>query len=151
MNRNSALNYYYFDRNHFHQLMEPTKWCTPYLLGAKHKGEVIGAVILLVGPQNAHYHLGASRTDFLSLRPNNLLFDYMVQFAKEKGAKTLHLGGGYQENDGLFAFKSAFSGNNYFSYYIGKKIYNETIYQMLTESHQAKKELQKNYFPAYRA
>ncbi|WP_137790977.1 GNAT family N-acetyltransferase [Bacillus sp. E(2018)] len=151
MNRNSALNYYYFDGNHFNQLMKPTKWCTPYLLGAKHKGEVIAAVILLIGPQNAHYHLGASRTDFLSLRPNNLLFDCMIQFAKENGAKNLHLGGGYQENDGLFAFKSAFTGNNHFSYYIGKKIHNEVVYQMLTEKKGNAASQRPHFFPAYRA
>ena len=49
----------------------------------------------------------------------------MIGYSKLKNSKIIHLGGGYSENDGLFSFKSSFSNNNHFEYFLGKKILND--------------------------
>jgi hypothetical protein len=152
MNRNSASSYYYFSLAYFYRLMEQTTLSRPFLLFARHNDQIIGGVLLIIGKEFAHYHLGASKTEFLSLRPNNLLFDTMMEFSKSLGLKMLHLGGGYEENDSLFKFKSAFTNNNHYKYYIGKNIFNEEVYHELSGT--VKKNLlissASNYFPAYR-
>jgi hypothetical protein len=152
MQRNNAANYYYFSNSYFYRLMEETALSKPYLLLAEYNDQIIGGVVVIFGKEFAHYHLGASKTEFLSLRPNNLLFDYMVEFAKSKGLTTLHLGGGYKEDDGLFKFKSSFTNNNHFHYYLGKNILNRQIYDELSELTEGNSPLgsESSYFPVYR-
>ncbi|MDR0138031.1 GNAT family N-acetyltransferase [Metabacillus idriensis] len=152
MNRNNSLSYYYFDKSYFYRQMEEMLLCKSYLLLAEYKNQIIGGILLLIGNEYAHYHLGASKTEYLSLRPNNLLFDAMIEFSKSCGLKLLHLGGGYQENDSLFKFKTSFTNNNNYNYFLGKNILNKKIYKELSQI--AAKNLSpisdSNYFPLYR-
>lgn len=152
MDRNNALSYYYFDKAFFYRQMAETLLSKPYLLFAEHNGQIIAGVLLLIGKEYAHYHLGASRTEYLSLRPNNLLYDAMIEFAKSLGSKALHLGGGYQENDNLFKFKASFTNNNNYNFYLGKNILNDKIYQELSQMVMNNLSCNDDYdfFPAYR-
>ncbi|MFT4412584.1 lipid II:glycine glycyltransferase FemX [Fredinandcohnia humi] len=150
MDRNKASNYYYFSKDYFTKQMENTSLSRSYLLFAVYNEIVVAGVLVIVGKDFSHYHLGASRTKYLDLRPNNILFDFMVEFCKEKGSKVLHLGGGYQENDGLFKFKSSFTNNNNFSYYIGKKVHNIEEYNRLNDYVRNSYEVNENFFPVYR-
>ena len=50
---------------------------------------------------------------------------------KKNGFKKLHLGGGYQDNDQLFQFKNRFNPDGRLSFFIGKCIHNEQIYEEL--------------------
>lgn len=152
MDRNNALSYYYFNSSYFYRQMEETLLSKSYLLLARHNEQIIGGVLMLIGKEFAHYHLGASKTKYLSLRPNNLLFDAMVEFSKSLGLKKLHLGGGYQENDSLFKFKTSFTNDNHFNYYMCKNILNVNIYDELSKIVMNDDSLsgQYNYFPIYR-
>ncbi len=150
MDRNNAIGYYYFDRSYFLDQVKETCISKTYLLFTQFEGEIIAGVMVILGKEFAHYHLGASRTKYLDYRPNNLLFDYMIEFCKSLGAKQLHLGGGYQENDGLFAYKTSFTNNNNHDYYIGKKIYNLTKYQEVVGTIKENYEVNENFFPVYR-
>lgn len=152
MDRNNALSYYYFNKSYFYRQMEEMLLSQSYLLFAKYNEQIIGGVLLLIGKEYAHYHLGASKTEYLSLKPNNLLFDAMIEFSKSFGLKALHLGGGYQENDGLFKFKTSFTNNNNFNYYLGKNIINDKIYNELSQIVMKNPSLSghSNYFPLYR-
>ncbi|MEH7096681.1 GNAT family N-acetyltransferase, partial [Neobacillus vireti] len=150
MDRNHASSYYYFDEEYFFEQVKETGTSETLLLLAKWKNEIIAGVMVLVGKEFSHYHLGASKTKYLELRPNNLLFDFMIEICKSKGSQLLHLGGGYQEDDGLFKFKTAFTSNNNYEYYLGKKIHNTERYKVITESLQNQYELDESYFPIYR-
>jgi Acetyltransferase (GNAT) domain len=152
MDRNNASSYYYFDKSYFYRQMDETMLSKTYLLIAKYKEQIIAGIILLIGKEYAHYHLGASKTEYLPLRPNNLLFDAMVELSKSLGLKALHLGGGYQENDSLFKFKSLFTNNNHFNYYIGKNILNGKIYHELSQSvmNHISFNSSSDFFPLYR-
>ncbi|MFB6466865.1 lipid II:glycine glycyltransferase FemX [Cytobacillus sp. Hz8] len=151
MNRNHALDFYYFDQSYFDRQMEETQYSKPYFIFAKYKEEIIAGVLLIIGKEFAHYHLGASKTAYLHLRPNNLLFDAMVEFSKSFGVQALHLGGGYGDNDSLFKFKSSFTNNNHYDYFLGKNVVNEEVYRELikitTNDDTASGS---NFFPIYR-
>ena len=150
MDRNNASNFYYFDLELISAMLKESRFVSSHLLFAHFEGRVVSAVILYLCGEMAHYHLGASKNEFLYLKPNNKLFDYMIHYSKENGAKILHLGGGYDENDGLFAFKSSFTNNNHFEYFLGKKVFNYGKYNELINYYSKKNILSNSYFPIYR-
>lgn len=150
MNRNQADEYYYFEEKYFYEQLNNTEISESFLLFAKYEEEIIAGVIVLKGEEFSHYHLGASRTSFLHLKPNNLLFDFMIEFCQLKGSTHLHLGGGYSEYDGLFEFKSSFTNQNHYDYYIGKRVYDEIIYDQIKEDVKSRFKVNEEYFPIYR-
>jgi len=152
MTRNKASSFYYFNPSYFYRQMEETELSKSYLLLAQYNGEIIGGVLIIIGKEYAHYHLGASKTEFLSLRPNNLLFDIMIEFCKSFGLEALHLGGGYVDNDSLFKFKSSFTNNLTFHYFLGKNIFDEKRYIELTLKVKNDNQFDNNrdFFPIYR-
>lgn len=85
-----------------------------------------------------HYHL-SGRTEIADNSVNNFLLDEAVKFAKEKGAKIFHFGGGRSSlpNDGLLKFKSNFSKTK-LEFYIGKKIHNQKIYDEVVKQWETK-------------
>jgi len=151
MDRQNALSYYYFPFDHIESQLKDTEVFKAHLLFVYYEDKVISATILYTTKKFAHYYLGASDADYLYLRPNNLIFDYMVEFSKEKSCTSLHLGGGYEDNDGLFQYKCSFSNNNVYDYYIGKSIFNKKVYNLLVDERKQESNLKENYFPLYRA
>lgn len=150
MNRNNAKDFYYFSHNLIEEQLKDTDISKSYLLFVYFEEKVISAVLLFISGNFSHYHLGASKTEYLFLRPNNLLFDHMIEFSKTKNCSYLHLGGGYEENDNLFKYKTSFSNNNNYKYYIGKKIFDRKMYDFLVKEKQQHQDLNENYFPLYR-
>lgn len=151
MDRKNADDYYYFNYAIFKDQLIDTAFSKSYLLFVFYGEKVISAVLLLTSKDLAHYHLGASDKEYLDLRPNNLIFDFMVQYAKEKGCKLLHLGGGYQENDSLFEFKSSFTNGNHFNFMLGMNIYNMDIYEELVKQANSQSVIKEGFFPLYRS
>ncbi len=74
--------------------------------------EVIAALIALKTKDTLYYKFGASDLNELSSRPNNLLFYYLIRFAKENGYSLIDLGlSGISENyAGLRRFKENLGG-----------------------------------------
>ena len=151
MKRNNALEFYYFNHEIIADMLKDSKKSTSHLLFAYYEDRVISAIIFYHCGEISHYHLGASKSQYLYLRSNNILFDFMISYAKQKNSKIIHLGGGYSENDGLFSFKSSFSNNNHFEYFLGKKIMNNEIYIKLMGNLSENKNINTSYFPGYRS
>ncbi len=148
MQRKSAANNYYFSPARLKDQLADTAISKSHLIFVYHGEQVIAAAILFTAERFAHYHLGASDERFLSMRPNNLLFDFMVAFSKGKGCELLHLGGGYQEGDSLFKYKSSFTNQNNYDYYLGTNIYHDSLYEELTKLNGCTGE--SGFFPLYR-
>ncbi|SFQ35978.1 lipid II:glycine glycyltransferase FemX [Salibacterium halotolerans] len=150
MDRNHASSYYYFDYDFFKKQLKDSVFHSNELIFAFSEETVIGAVILMMGRDYSHYHLGCSSTSYLKLRPNNILFDYMISRSKDKNLTYLHLGGGYSEDDGLFRFKTSFTNNEVFDYYLGTNVFNEEKYNDLVHYMKSQYTLDENFFPQYR-
>ncbi|MCA1012694.1 lipid II:glycine glycyltransferase FemX [Halobacillus halophilus] len=146
MKRNDADQSFFFTDDYFQNQMKDRLLYKPRLLIAKHNNNVIAGALVLLGKKAAHYHLGASLTEHLSLRANNLLFDEMIQYCQKEQAEILHLGGGTSKDDGLFRFKSSFTNNNHYNFFIGKHIINPKVYNDLLTSTSS----QSPFFPPYR-
>ncbi|MGK5507260.1 GNAT family N-acetyltransferase [Brevibacillus formosus] len=150
MDRNQAAAHYYYAPEIFGGLMKKTALCKPRLLLAIHEDRPVAGVLLLSGNQFAHYQLGASHTEDMALGVNHLLFDAMIQQAKQDGAQLLLLGGGNLDGDGLFRFKSSFANGNHFPYWMGKKVHDEEVYLALCQKLQVDQAGEQDFFPAYR-
>ena len=71
-------------------------------------------------------------------------------WGKENGFDFIHYGGGTSSSreDPLFVFKKKFSQNTEFPFYVGKKIWNMDVYEVLCRDVNINK--QSDYFPLYR-
>lgn len=118
-----------------------------FILNAFFEEKVIASVIVLMGVDIAHYHLLGSDPEYRQLHANSLLTYKAAEYAKTLGKKLFDLGGG-KRGGNIETFKLNFvKEENIYTYYVGKKINNEIIYNYLAEQNKNQKE---GYFPAYR-
>lgn len=156
MDRLDAKNSYYFSREYFTYLLD--KLSNHLHLGiVKSETEVMCACLFTECCGIVQSYLSGTKNQFLKLSPDKLLFDYVRYWAKERGNKFLHLGGGYGgSKDGVYNFKAGFSKERY-SFLTIRLITDEEKYHHLVDL-QAKylnthpeKLLNSDFFPAYRS
>lgn len=154
MEKNDADDYYYFDKFYFLDILDKLENKVE-LFNIVYKGEVVSASFVLIGNEYIHYHLSATNPDYYYLNCNNYLLYEIALWGQKKGYKKFHLGGGTTASpkDGLFRFKRSMSKKNEtLDYYIGKKIYDNKIYNELKEKHlEDIGENNSDFFPEYRA
>lgn len=149
MKRNNACDYYYFNNKFFSDTLEKLK-DNSIIFIAEVEDKVIAASIILYTEEFVHYHLGGSLKEYGNLCANALMLYEVIKWGCNNNKKIFHLGGGYLgDNDSLFGFKSKFSKSNRYSFFIGRKIFNEDKYKYLAEITNSSEE--KGYFPIYRA
>lgn len=153
MNNLKADKFYYFGKNYLFMLKE--------ILGKKlklcivEKGNDVMAAGLFTECQGiVQYHLSGTRQEKESKDTTKLMIDFIRTWAKNRGNKYFHLGGGVgSKNDQLFFFKSGFSKlqANYYTWRIisHKDIYEAAIKQK-KEIDNTQKEEDEDFFPAYR-
>ena len=127
MRRVNATDYLMFNEEYFLSMQNLEDVVIYY---ACIKDTVIGAFLCFLNKEYAHYHLGASRTEYLGLRPNNFLYNEFIKRSIDKKVSIIHFGGGRTtlEDDSLLKFKLMYSKNTKY-FYIGKKIHNEDKYK----------------------
>ncbi len=144
MDKNQASQKYYFSKefikNHFKSKC--------LYIECKNNNEIIGAISLfLIGSKIMHYHLSATNYNVKN-PPSRAILWHAIEWAKKKGLKWFHLGGGVGKEDNLFNFKKGFS-KTYFMFYIGRIVHNNEIYQKLI-SLNPNINNEPNFFPSYR-
>jgi hypothetical protein len=129
MNRVNSSKYLYFNREYFVQLLNNPD---STLFIAEMDNAPIAAIITIKYNQYLHGHLGGALTNYLSFSPYSLLYFEMIKYGIDNNCKYLHLGGGTSgdENDPLLKYKLNFSDNTA-DFYIGKKVYNDTVYSRI--------------------
>jgi len=75
--------------------------------------QLAGASIFLAGRDYAHYHLAAANEIGRKCKASTLLVIEGAKWARERGCKLLHLGGGLRPGDSLEDFKRSFGGQSY--------------------------------------
>lgn len=152
MDKDHADTYYYFKKELYHSIIEDLKGNAIWMYSMK--GDIVTAIaIFLFANGQAHYHLSGSRQEYLNIAPMNLLLYEAACWACRNGYKTLHMGGGVGAgHDSLYKFKKSFHRGKDAEFWIGKKIYNEEMYQKLVEMRKRDIGFNGNtgFFPAYR-
>src|SRR5690606_25672887 len=96
---------------------------------------------------------------YFNFRPNDFLKIEVIKWALENNITHYVLGGGRQNNDGLFQYKKAFFPKDDDAvFYTGRKVINHKVYKKLTKTYPFnKKELAnlinhgQTFFPIYRS
>ena len=155
MNRVKAKDVYYFSRDYFEDLL---KLEDKLHLGiVESEGEMICASLFFESCGIIQAHLGGTKNDFLKQSPFNLLLHHMRLWAKARGNKYLHIGGGVGgKKDNLYTFKSGFSKQRH-AFFTMRFVVDQNIYDRLLKLRaksidKSVEELQQShFFPAYRA
>lgn len=150
MRRNEATDRYLFSDAYFtalrHALGEQL-----HLTVATVEGEVAGALLLVVENGIATAHLTGLNPAFSKLSPLKPLLDRSCDFARDLGARLLHLGAGRGgSEDKLFEFKSRFSPVRH-DFVAGRFILDPEANERLLRDRSLSTPPDSQFFPAYRA
>ena len=148
MDRDNAEAYYYFQPAFYQSILEDLPR-NAQVFWAEKDGKTIAASIILSANGMMNYHLSGSLREFSTFAPSNLILYEAALWGCENGYRTFYLGGGVGSGeDSLFHFKRAFYKGELHRFYIGKRIFNQGIYDSLVNM---REKAERNYFPEYRA
>ncbi len=155
MDRLGAQTEYYFGYDYFSGLLTLGEYL--HLIVVESDSQYICASLFFECNGIVQAHLGGTRTEFMKQSPFNLLLHYARLWAKERGNKFLHIGGGVgAQKDKLYTFKSGFSKQRH-QFVTMRLITDEEKYHRLVTLKAQEKNIsasqlfESNYFPAYRA
>lgn len=152
MDEDNAHEYYYFKEPFFRSTLYDLKNnCMAFY--AVYKDEIVAMSIILFANRQMHYHLSASNKDFQKLASGNLLLYEAACWGSANGYRTFHLGGGlHSMEDNLYKFKSSFNRGSNNIYAIGKKCFNQAVYDRLVAIRSNEKDFDRQalFFPLYR-
>lgn len=152
MDKDKAESYYYFNEEFFNSILNDLKYQS-MIFYAVYEEEIISMSMILFANEQIHYHLSASNQKYQHLAPTNLLLYEAACWGCENDYTTFHLGGGLgSKEDSLYKFKRAFNRNSNSNFVIGKKIFNEEVYEELVEirNREGEIDVESSFFPAYR-
>lgn len=148
MDKVKAERYYYFCREFYDSILYDLA-DQALVFYARLKEETIAMSIILFGSGQMHYHLSASKKEYQSFAPTNLLLYEAARFGSALGMKTFHLGGGLgSREDALYHFKKQFNRQEDRQFSIGRAVFDRAVYDRLRELDNGGKET--GFFPAYR-
>lgn len=152
MQRRSAKSGYYLPRDFFESLNSELKGHYVYL-HAVFESKIIASELLLVSSNTIYSFLGGTNSDYFELRPNDFLKYHAICWGSNCNKKAFVLGGGYTPNDGIYTYKQSFEPKGNRSFYVGKRIFFDDIYELLIENREKDKGKiirENKYFPLYR-
>ena len=140
-----ADNFYYFDNDFYLNLLKYLKdnFIFSY---AKYNNKIISCELILHNGFYAHSYLGATLIDYRNLCPNHLLKSKVIEYLIGIQCKYYLIGGGIKNNDGIFEYKKGFSPDGIYSSFIGKTIYDESLYNNIKEKYKKNNSLNKLQF-----
>jgi hypothetical protein len=153
MDRVAADNYYFFAPSYFARLSDAlgeALWICR-VRGPDQATISVGLLVECAGI--VQYHLGGTRTESLHWYPSKLLFNHAWRWAKARGQRVLHLGGGVGgAEDALFNFKVGFSDRRH-PFYTWQLIFLDQAYESLENRRRQSgpPQMRAGFFPAYRA
>lgn len=148
MDKDNADSYYYFGEDFYKSILDDLSQ-NAQVFWAEKDSKVIAASIMLSTNGYMNYHLSGSLKEYSSFAPTNLLLYEAALWGWNNGCKTLYLGGGVGSGeDSLFKFKRAFFKGDLNCFYIGKKVFNQPLYDELVNMRVNIEN--ENYFPKYR-
>ena len=150
MDRDKADGYYYFGEEYFAKILAafPGGVITCKVF---YQDRVIAMGVYFRYKKLLHAHLSGSLTEYLKYSPAYILKYALAVYGHEHGYQYIHYGGGTSSapDNGLYLFKKDFGKNTDFDFYIGKKIWDQEVYDRLCEEAGIDKDTP--FFPAYRS
>jgi hypothetical protein len=153
MYRTNASPYYYFPCEYFRSLKNLLGDGLTLCLVRSSTGEALSGGLFTECCGIVQYHLSGTFTSAIPQRPSKLMLDYMRTWAKERGNRVFHLGGGFgAKEDSVFDFKAGFSSIRH-SFYTWQFIFAPNMYSRLEQNRRGLSNtvVDGDFFPVYRA
>lgn len=133
MHELGAARTYFFSDPYFRELKKLVRQSGVLLLAVGPKGIVGGAVFFASG-QWAHYFLASVTNEGRQSGAGNLLLHEGINWARDQGAKVMHIGGGVTADpkDPLLMFKRCFTGDTV-PFHIGKRVHDQNTYDSICQ------------------
>lgn len=126
------------------------------IFSAKVDGVTAASSLIIHAYQTVYYHFAGSSNVYRDYCANNLLLYEVTLWAKARGYRYFHLGGGFVAGDNLYFFKSGFSNTTAWLYAY-KQVHDEKRYTQLCELKnawdlaQGIQRCDSLFFPSYRS
>lgn len=153
MDKDHAEAYYYFSKE-FYVSIHDDMYENFEMFYALLDEKIVAMSIMIYANKQMHYHLSGSDFEYRNLAPTNLLLYEAACWGCDQGFNTLHLGGGFGSGeDNLFKFKQAFNRNSDNRFSIGKRVFNQEVYEELVSIRNRESSFcnDSSYFPLYRS
>jgi hypothetical protein len=157
MQRRRAKDSYYFPQKYFETIAEKLHGNYAFFHALSDEN-VVSTELVLVSEFSIYSFLGGTDEEAFELRPNDLLKYEIMRWGKANGKRTYVLGGGYEQDDGIFRFKRSFAPRGIRPYFIGYRVMNAEMYQALVANRASLERERGNawddaagFFPLYRA
>jgi len=152
MKRNNAQDFLFFSLDFFTNLIlnNSEKFSLAF---AYCKDLPISTELIINHEDFIHAYLGGTYSDYYTLRPNDFLRVEIIKWGIHKNKKIYILGGGVQDNDGLYrSKKSLFPKDEDLNFITGRKVVNKEVYDRLNNHPIIEKnnEEKSTFFPLYR-
>lgn len=152
MSRVGAHRSYYLTRSYFADFRRALGPAA-HLLLSRINGRIAAGALFTETNGIVQYHLGATFDEFLHLHPHKQLYHQAMLWARARGNRILHLGGGLGGNeDSLFHFKAGFSPSRH-DFHTWRMVIDSSVYDRLVtvwESRSGRSCRPDGYFPPYR-
>jgi GNAT acetyltransferase-like protein len=153
MKRVEADNYYNFPLEYFTELSD-VLGDRLHLCVVEIDGQLASGALFVESCGTVQYHLSGTMDAFLKLHPSKTILNFVRYWAKDRGNRVLHLGGGLGgRKDALFDFKAGFSKIRH-PFKTWRIIADQDRYQRLTANWRAisrvEADVPEGFFPAYR-
>ncbi len=149
MCRDCAKSYYFFEEDFYQSLKNDLSDHAQVFYVQTEDGDIATAAIIIGANGMLNYHLSGSKYEYHQMAPTNLLLHEVALWGSENGYQSFHMGGGVgSKEDSLYSFKKSFYRGEPKNYHIGKKVFNQHIYDELVEMCGEIKD--PAFFPKYR-
>ena len=132
LKRRNADKFYYFSEKYFSLMNKLLRDNVIYFFTVK-DDIVISCELVTIKNNNAYSFLGGTLSEYFPYRPNDLLKHEIINYLRSINVKNFCMGGGSEDGDGIYKYKKSFSKNGSTDFFIGKKIYNEKIYNKICQ------------------
>jgi hypothetical protein len=150
MTRIGARDYYLFPPEYYRALADGLGDGLGVALALQDE-QVVGGSLFMADRRFAHYHLSGTTDVGRELKAGTLLVHAGAVWAAERGCELLHLGGGTEGADSLYAFKRSFGGRE-LTYSFATLVADPASYDALVARRGEEPEPpRQDFFPAYRA
>lgn len=159
MKRTKAHNDFFYSFSDFSGFIKKNPELCAICVVYDNVNEPIASELILISENVIYSFLGGTLENHFDKRPNDFLKFEIINWARKNNFNYFVLGGGYGKEDGIYKYKKTFFPNEVVTYYTGRKIINDSIYNELVNlcNQQRKNEgLQalpiedKSFFPLYR-
>jgi len=132
MDRREAASRYYFPEEFFYNIVRDLTGQFAFF-HVLHESKIISTELVLVSADYLYSFLGGTCAEAYALRPNDLLKHSIIEWGRDQKKKAFVLGGGYEEDDGIFRYKRSFAPNGEVPFKVGMRIYKPQIYESLVQ------------------